>query len=359
MHLTRRGYGLVAVVIGAELMAIAYGGSADGRALNAIAAPAVIALIAAVIQVRRMEYPTVDRGVVNPGFPGDTRELSVEVDGEGTASIVDKIPAGAILNPDARGGVGTSTLPSQFSSGSSDEPTTAETETTLPAELTYAIKLQKRGRHDIGPAEVWVSDVLGLVAEHYEFDTTTQVLVYPPVYQVAGRETLLREIVDHSAVERQEFDSIREYVPGDPLRDVHWKSTAKDPGEMYVTEFADRRIDDTVVIAASSEDDAVDAMATAAASVAVMAIEADVGVELRTPVGDVPMGSGTDHRDRILRALALTTGGDPETDDLDDVDIHVHADADGVTLTLGSREHTLEEMTVSRENPLASREVSM
>mgnify|MGYP000306641307 CR=1 FL=1 len=337
MRLTRRGWALVAVVVVAEVLAILHG----ARALNAVAAPAVIALAAGAVQVARAERPTVDRGAVSPGFPGDRREVSLEVSGSGVATVLDRTVDGVAVHRSVADETGSATL-----------------EATLPTEFTYEVEFAARGRHRLGPVIVRVRDVLGLVTTEYDVEETTVTLVYPPVYQVAGRETLLREILDRDAVERDEFDELREYVPGDPLRDVHWKSTAKDPESMYVTEFADRRIDDTVVLAASSEDDAADAMAAAAASIAVMAIDAGVSVELRAPSVSVPTGGGVDHRDRILRALALTDGGHPSPSDMEGVDIHVHADAEGVSLTLGSRTHDFEEMTVSRANPLAGRGVS-
>ena len=338
MRLTRRGWGLVAVVVVAEVLAILHG----ARALNAVAAPAVIGLAAGAVQVARGERPTVDRGAVSPGFPGDRREVSLDVSGSGVATVIDRTPAGVTVDPAVADTTGSATL-----------------EATLPTEFTYEVEFAQRGRHEVGPVIVQVRDVLGLVTTEYHVEETTVTLVYPPVYQVAGRERLLREILDRDAVERDEFDELREYVPGDPLRDVHWKSTAKNPDEMFVTEFADRRIDDSVVLAASSTAGAFsDAMAAAAASVAVMAIDAGVSVELRAPSVSVPTGGGVDHRDRLLRALALTDGGHPSPDEMEGVDVHVHADDDGVTLTLGTLTHDFEEMTVSRANPLADRGVS-
>ncbi|MEF8853089.1 MAG: DUF58 domain-containing protein [Haloarculaceae archaeon] len=337
MRLTRRGWALVAVVVGAEFLAVLHG----ARALNAIAAPAVIGLAAGAVQVARAERPTVDRGSVPPGFPGDRREVALDVAGGGVATIIDRTPEGVVVDPAIADATGSATL-----------------EATLPTEFTYDIEFAARGRHEVGPTLVQVRDVLGVVTTEYDVKATTTALVYPPVYQVAGREALLREVLDREAVERDEFDELREYVPGDPLRDVHWKSTAKNPESMFVTEFADRRIDDTVVLAASSEGGAADAMAAAAASVGVMAIDAGVSVELRAPSVSVPTGGGVDHRDRLLRALALTDGGHPSPEDMEDVDIHVHADDEGVSLTLGPHTHSFEEMTVSRANPLADREVS-
>ena len=329
MNLTRRGYAVVALVVVGEVFALAFG----AQALNAIVAPVLVALLGAVVQVHRADEPTVDRSAVSPGFPGDTRKVSVVVDGRGVATLADGAADGLVAE------------------GASDE-------TTLPTELGYTVTLAERGRHKLGPLAVTVSDVLGLVERRFDTRVTTNVLVYPSVHQLAGRERILEKVLDRDAVERQEFDALREYVPGDPLRDVHWKSTAKDPEEMYVTEFADRRIEDSVVIAASCESGYADEMATAAASLAVMALDVDVAVEVRAPSGRVPVGSGIDHRDEVLKLLALTRAGRPAGDATDDVDLQVHADAGGVTLSVGTTTHTIEELTVSRANPLADREVT-
>jgi len=328
MHLTRRGYALVAVVVLVEVRALAFGAGA----LNAIAAPAVVALLAAAVQVRRTEAPSVDRAPVPPGFPGDSREVVVSVEGRGVARLTDSVPDGLVA-----------------------EDATAEA--SLPTDLSYRVDLDDRGRHELGPLGVRVSDLLGLVATTHETWATTEVLVYPPVYVLADRDRVLRNVIDRTAVERQQFDTVREYTPGDPMRDVHWKSTAKDPEGMYVTEFADHRTEGSVVLAATSDRGQADEMAAAAASVAAMVLDAGVAVELRTPSATVPSGTGTDHRDRLLRTLATADGGDlptwPEA-----VDFHVHAGDDGVTLTVGSTDHSLEDLTVSRSNPLVDREVT-
>jgi uncharacterized protein (DUF58 family) len=329
MYLTRRGYVLIGVIVVAEAAALTYG----GRALNAIVAPAVVALLAGAVQVTRADRPAVERSPVKPGFPGDVRDITLDVTGERVATLDDAVPEGL---------------------------TAVDTteETSLPATLSYRVELGDRGRHTLGPLAVKVRDVLGLVGETYRTAETTTVLVYPPVYLLEGRERLLQEVLDPEAVERQEFDAIREYSPGDPLRDVHWKSTAKDPGEMYVTQFADRRIEDSVVLVATADPGHADDMAVAAASIAFIALDVNVSVELRTPTEIVPEGRGADHRDRILRALAMAEDGSVHSMP-DQVDIRVDASADGVRITAGSRDHVLENLTVSRTNPLADREVTV
>ena len=328
MNLTNRGYGVLAIVVVAEVLAFTSG----ARALNAIAAPAVVALLAGLVMVRRTETPTAEREAVPPGFPGDTRTMTVEVDGDGVAAIEESVPEG--LTVDA-----------------------SRVERSLPATVTYDLTCNRRGRHTVGPLTVSVRDVLGLFEQRHEVGSTARVLVYPPVYKLAGQQVLHEHVLDRSELERQEFDTLREYVPGDPLRDVHWKTTAKDPDEIFVTEFADRRVDQDVVIAAEGTGDAVDDVATAAASIAVVAIEADLGVELRLPDASVPLGYGTTHRESILEALATTDGGHLADRKRENVDVHITGDEDGVTVGFGDRTESLAGMTVSRENPLVTQEV--
>ncbi|PSQ26785.1 DUF58 domain-containing protein [Halobacteriales archaeon QS_9_67_15] len=332
MHLTRRGYAVLGIVVLAEILALTYG----ARALNAIAAPALLALVAAAVQLRRADVPTAERDHVPAAFPGDTREVTVDVDGSGVAEIEERVPDGLATEG-------------------------AATEATLPTTFTYSLTCVDRGRHTVGPLDVRVSDLLGLVEATYRVGSTARVLVYPPVYQVAGREVILRHVLDRSEVERQEFDTLREYVPGDPLRNVHWKSTAKAQDDIYVAEFADERVaDDEVVVAATAAASTVDEMAAAAASVVVMALDAGLGVELRVPEQTVQMGRGEEHRRRLLGALAVTdTDSSPPLGSYtlpdgatEDADIVVRGDGDGVTVSFGTDDRTFDEIAVSRENPL-------
>jgi len=331
MSLTRRGRGLLVVVAVAELLAITYG----ARALNAIVAPAVVALLAAAVQARRADAPRIERTAAAPGFPGDERTVEVDIDGSGVASISDTVPDGlTAAGPTA--------------------------EASLPTTVAYTLTYRERGAYELGPVEVRIRDVLGLVERTYEVGPTREVLVYPPVYQVAGQGAVAQRVFDRAEVERQEFDALREYVPGDPTRDINWKATARDPEEMYVTEFAGRTVEDDLVIAATADAGSVDEMAAAAASVAVAALDAGLEVELRLPDRTVEMGRGERQHEAVLAALARTTTDFTSPlesyalDDaaVEDADILVEAEAEGVVVTAGRHSQSIEELTGSRENPL-------
>jgi uncharacterized protein (DUF58 family) len=100
---------------------------------------------------------------------------------------------------------------------------------------SYRVIPLRRGEHGIGPLEVWVSDLLGLFEMQRVVSLTHQVLVLPrPVplpnriwegggrgraHQVASRSTFKGEGTD--------WHGTREYTPGDPLRRINWRATAR------------------------------------------------------------------------------------------------------------------------------------
>lgn len=98
--------------------------------------------------------------------------------------------------------------------------------------LRYQIVGGARGRYEIGPLRVHVRDPFGL-AKWTRSDTATgQVLVYPPIETLPP--TAIVGCHHGSGSTRQhrlfstgdEFHTMREYVEGDDLRQVHWPSTA-------------------------------------------------------------------------------------------------------------------------------------
>ena len=322
MHLTRRGYGAVGVVVLAIAMALL--GGTEGRALNALAAPVVVALVAAAVQVKRAGEPTVERTEPRRGFPGERRSVTLSVDCGGVASVTDSLSDG--LEGDASGTV---------------DP---------PGSIEYEVRLRERGDQTIGPATVGVRDALGLVEASYEVGETTELLVYPAVSRVDG-DRLFSRTMGPEIDERTEFDRLREYVPGDRLRDVHWKSTAK-LNELLVTEFTDPVDEDAVSIVGGAAPGHADEMATATASLVVAALRVGLAVELTLPDAELPRGYGKAHRMHALELLARTEAGDLDLSIRDSPDVRVWADEDGVAVTVGDQRRSIEDLTVTRHNPL-------
>jgi uncharacterized protein (DUF58 family) len=125
-------------------------------------------------------------------------------------------------------------------------------------ELSYEITPTVRGVHLVGPLTMRVSDPLGLAEYERELSGRTQLTVLPRVTELsglpdgfgrgegdAGATGLRRGLGEHDAM-------VREYQPGDALRTVHWRSTARRDALMVrveerpwhggVTVLLDRRV---------------------------------------------------------------------------------------------------------------------
>jgi uncharacterized protein (DUF58 family) len=102
-----------------------------------------------------------------------------------------------------------------------------------PTVVRYPINPEVRGRHQIGPLTVRFGDPLGMAEYDRDLAGRTTLTVLPRVTPLRGLPYALGrgEGDAGSAGLRRgpgERDAmVREYQPGDPLRTVHWRSTAR------------------------------------------------------------------------------------------------------------------------------------
>jgi uncharacterized protein (DUF58 family) len=101
--------------------------------------------------------------------------------------------------------------------------------------VSYRVIPLRRGEHGIGPLELWVSDLLGLFEVQRIVPLTHQVLVLPRpvplpnrVWEGGGRGRA-HQVSSRSALkgEGTDWHGTREYTPGDPLRRINWRATAR------------------------------------------------------------------------------------------------------------------------------------
>lgn len=323
MILTRRGY----VVLGVVLLGIVNAGLYGPRALNAIVAPAAVALLASVMLVRRIDRPTMERAVVDEGFVDETHtvELRFSSDAAFTGHVLDEVPEGLVA--------------------SGNEITTAIEDTTITYDLTFA----RRGAHDLGPTRVVARDVLGLAERSFEYDDARDVLVYPRLHDLHGQARHdLNLLPDVALVDtRGEFDSLREYQHGDSLRDVDWKKSAKAAGDdMVVKEYVDEEDLGEVRIVAetpeneiqgrnpSSARESADAMAEAVGSIATFLLDAGLAVGVTVPGGSLEPDEAHDQRGAVLELLARTGPGHVSGSDRSAADLAITADGTDVTVSI-------------------------
>jgi uncharacterized protein (DUF58 family) len=292
VRLTGRGVGTLAVAVAL----IALGVGAGYPLLVAVGAIAVGAVVAALgvagrkprVEVIRELYPDrVERDgravltlrVHNPGTRRQSGFTAVDRVGEDRVRIaVRALPAGA------------------------EQP------------YLDQVPTGRRGRHQVGPLSLFRADALGLGRSELSLGETATLWVYPrthPVGAVAGGLPLHHhdgEATETSPRGSLDLREVRPYVPGDEVRHLHWKATAR-TGQLMIRDYADPHqpqftvlLDDRHEVAEPEFEEAVEL----AASLVVAAAKADHRCRLVTPGGvDVGTPSGWDGAHRYLEELCV------------------------------------------------------
>ncbi|MFG2058990.1 DUF58 domain-containing protein [Micromonospora sp. NPDC048930] len=203
-------------------------------------------------------------------------------------------------------------------------------------EVRYDVPTHRRGVVPVGPLRVTRRDPLGLVALARSYGERVPVWVHPRIHPLravptgAGRSLDGRtDSVPHGSIT---FDSLREYVVGDELRRVHWRTSAR-VGELMVRENVDTSLPRIVVVLdnrAGAHPERVDGVAEsfesaceAAASVVAAAAREDLPATLLliAPTEIEAAGDGRSRRERAelesshgpldrLAAVELAEGGE-------------------------------------------------
>ncbi|NLA08929.1 MAG: DUF58 domain-containing protein [Microbacteriaceae bacterium] len=178
---------------------------------------------------------------------------------------------------------------------------------------TLTIDAPRRGVIPVGPATAVRSDPVGLLRRERSWADRHRLFVHPRTVAVPATSAGLvrdlegsptRQLVDADIA----FHAIREYVPGDSRRQIHWKSTAK-TGRLMVRQFEESRRSRLAVVLSLAEaeyadEDEFELGVSAAASLGAQAIRD--GRELDVVTGaEVPeMVRG---RMRAIHSLAASS----------------------------------------------------
>jgi uncharacterized protein (DUF58 family) len=162
------------------------------------------------------------------------------------------------------------------------------------AEVRYEIPTVRRGVLLIGPLEVRRTALAGLARSTATMGGTLQVRVLPRVLPVRGLPSGIRrgQAEADERAERGGTDlvALREYLPGDDLRRLHWATSAR-RGSLMVREDADPVTAHVTLLlddrAASYADDGLEEAVEVAASLAVAAANDGHPVRLLTIGGRV------------------------------------------------------------------------
>ncbi len=285
MRITTRGYGLL--VAGVLLLSAGFGfGYAE---LAALGCAAVVAVVGALGFVAWRPRLTVDR-VADPDrvMRGESSGVVLSIANASRffgASLLarDRVtPGGTVAVPLVRLRPGKT------------------------AAVSYPVPTRKRGIIQVGPLEISRRDPLGLVGVVRKYGSSVQVWVRPKVHTIAAVPVGLSRSMDgrvdrvpHGSIT---FSALREYVVGDDLRHVHWRTSAR-VGELMVREHVDTSLPRMVILLddrteahgqAADGESTFEAACEAAASVLVAAAREGIHVEIRLLSGATVAGTGTE-----------------------------------------------------------------
>ena len=114
--------------------------------------------------------------------------------------------------------------------------------------FSYSLRPVERGEYFFGNLNIFASTPLKLVKRRQRFQKKQMVKVYPSFVQMKKYDfmALDRRIAEPGLKKirkighTMEFEQIRDYVPGDDVRSINWKATAKQ-GNLMINQFQDER----------------------------------------------------------------------------------------------------------------------
>jgi uncharacterized protein (DUF58 family) len=191
-------------------------------------------------------------------------------------------------------------------------------------EVTYPIPTDRRGVLTVGPLQVGRRGIAGLAESRALLGGVVEVRVLPRILPVRGLPSGVRrgqvgadERVEHGGTD---LVGLREYLPGDDLRRLHWATSAR-TGSLMVREDADPSLAHLAVLlddrAASYVNADMEDAVEVAASLAVAAADSGHSVRLLSICGQLdlaesPRGGLAVSRHELVHRLAEVAAQDAQ-----------------------------------------------
>ncbi|WP_315583329.1 DUF58 domain-containing protein [Actinomyces viscosus] len=189
-------------------------------------------------------------------------------------------------------------------------------------ERGFVLPTQRRGIVTVGPVLAVQRDPVGLLQRERSLTTPQHIHIHPRTLRLGTvLHGVLRDI--EGAVTQDlsssdvAFHALRDYVPGDDRRNVHWRTTAR-TGRLMVRQFEETRRSSLLVLLSTRQDDYAgeedfETAVSIACSLTMDAIQDGREVRFITQIGALPTSSSL----RMLdTSCLLSTGEDDVSCDL-------------------------------------------
>jgi len=192
------------------------------------------------------------------------------------------------------------------------------------SEELFAIPTQRRGVVKVGPVSIVRGDPIGLFERAHRRDDPVDLYVHPQTVLFGGQSLgFLRDLEGLPAADLSRddvsFHALNEYQPGDDLRHVHWRSTAR-TGVMMVRQYEETRRSHFVIgLSRSTADYASSADfelgISIAGSIGLRALRDSQRVDVRVQGQELRAGTGK----QLLDSLAAVDNSKPRDGSLSDL----------------------------------------
>lgn len=190
------------------------------------------------------------------------------------------------------------------------------------ANIKYGCQCRLRGRYRVGPFSLYFFDPWGLFFLKKTYPAHSEIYVYPQTFNIRRLPPLVKGIAPWFGIEtsrvsgdEHEFYGIREYKQGDPIKRIHWLSTARQ-NKLIVKQFQRQSFFRATILFNLEKDknfgegreSVAEYIVKMAASAVKYLIERDVALEVIAHVGEIvhiPFNKGPEHLESILRFLAV------------------------------------------------------
>jgi len=188
--------------------------------------------------------------------------------------------------------------------------------------LKYRVWCPLRGRYKIGPFCAYLFDPWGFFFLRKQYEVYSEVYVYPQTFYIKRMPSLVKGSAPWFGIEtsrisgdEHEFYGIREYQRGDPIKKIHWFTTAR-KNKLIIKQFQ-RQVFYRVTILfnldkesnyGEGKESVIEYTVKIAASVAKYYLEQDISLEIIAHTGEIvhlPFNKGEEHLEDVLRFLAI------------------------------------------------------
>ena len=185
-------------------------------------------------------------------------------------------------------------------------------------DVLFSVPTKRRGVIRIGPVRSVRGDPLGLIRRLREWTGSLTLYVHPPTVAIdASTMGFLKDIEGVTTHDLSSsdvaFHALREYVQGDDLRSIHWRTTAR-VGRLMVRQFEETRRSHLLLVFSLGPDDYAtseefEVAVSTVASMAVQALREERQVSLVTSTGRVRFATGAALLDQLAGIEPVNRAG--------------------------------------------------